>query len=78
MTPTEKKLASLLLNLAADEFSNHGCNDFHLIKDGGLTAEEVRKVQEALFEDGVSDEIYDSEYSMDWMLMRWLAKKVQE
>ena len=78
MTPIEKKLASLLLNLAADEFSNHGCNDFNLIKEGGLTAEEVRKVQEALFEDGISDEIYDSEYSMDWMLMRWVAKKVQE
>ena len=78
MTPIEKKLASLLLNLAADEFSNHGCNDFSLIKEGGLTAEEAKTVQEDLVKDGASDELYDSEYSFDWMLMRWLAKKVQE
>lgn len=28
MTPDELRLAALLLDMAADEFGNHGCNDF--------------------------------------------------
>jgi hypothetical protein len=36
LTPTERRLASTLLDMAADKFSNHGCNDFHFIKDGGV------------------------------------------
>lgn len=38
------KLTSKLLKQAADEFSNHSCNDFDLIKDGDLTEKEVEKV----------------------------------
>lgn len=30
MTPAEKALAARLLRLAADQFDNHGCNDFDL------------------------------------------------
>jgi hypothetical protein len=38
MTAKEKYLASELLEKAADEFSNHGCNDFDFPDD--WTAEE--------------------------------------
>ena len=78
MTPVEKKLASILLNLASDEFDNHGCNDFHLMMDGGLTEEEAKSVQESLVKDGISDEVINSKYSQDSLLMLWLAKKVLE
>jgi hypothetical protein len=76
MTAIERKLASKLLTLAADEFSNHGCNDFHLLEDGDLTEAEAKEVQEALMRDGMSDEVASGFYSWDWLLMRWLAKKL--
>ena len=41
MTPTQKKLAARLLRAAADEFGNHGCNDFDLVVDGGMTVREA-------------------------------------
>ena len=72
----EKKLISKLLNMAADEFSNHGCNDFDLVSDGGLTKEEACKIQESLFADNYMKEKSTKTYTMDWMLMRWLAAKI--
>jgi len=30
VTPSEMKLAGILLEMAADEFGNHSCNDFKL------------------------------------------------
>ena len=30
LTPAHMRLASHLLRMAADEFGNHGCNDFNL------------------------------------------------
>ena len=37
--------------MAADEFSNHGCNDFDLVSDGLLTEKEACKIQKSLFAD---------------------------
>lgn len=78
MTAIEKKLTLALLKLAAEEFDNHGCNDFHLVKDGGLTREEAKKVQEALFKDGMVEKKMNSAYSFDALLMEWLVKKLQK
>ena len=50
MTPVEKKLASKLLDMASEKFSNHGCNDFDLVTEGGLTAEEADVFQRAFYE----------------------------
>jgi len=72
----EKKLISKLLNMAADEFSNHGCNDFDLVSDGGLAKEEAYEIQESLFTDNYIEEKSTKTYTMDWMLMRWLAAKI--
>lgn len=36
LSPAEKKLMRKLMELASEEFSRHGCNDFHLVRDGGL------------------------------------------
>jgi len=41
MTPAEKRFAARLLRMAADEFGNHGSNDFDLVADGGMMAGEV-------------------------------------
>lgn len=30
MSPAEKRLTAALLRLAADQFANHGCNDFDM------------------------------------------------
>ena len=36
MTPADKRLAARLLQVAEEEFGNHGCNDFDLVADGGM------------------------------------------
>ena len=41
MTKNEMKLAAALLDMAADQFSNHGCNDFDL-RQHGLSLPEIR------------------------------------
>ena len=41
MTGAEKRLAARLLQMAADEFSNHGRSDFDLVADGGMMAKEA-------------------------------------
>jgi hypothetical protein len=41
LTTVEKKLVVLLLRMASEEFGNHGCNDFNLVKDGKMTAKEA-------------------------------------
>jgi hypothetical protein len=72
----EKKLAAKLLHMAAERFGNHGCNDFDLVRDGGLTKEETGEVQAALFQDGVEEDMRDDTVTLDWMLMHWLADKI--
>lgn len=72
----EKKLISKLLNIAAYEFSNHGCNDFDLVSDGLLTEKEACKIQESLFADNYVEKKNKGTVCMDWMLMRWLAAKI--
>ncbi len=47
LQPRELKLAAKLLKLASDQFSNHGCNDFDLVIEAGLTPEEAYEVNKA-------------------------------
>lgn len=75
MTKAERKLISILLNLAADEFGKHGCNDFNLIKDGGLTKEEAKEIFDKLNKEMYDEPRNESVYTFDWLLMRWFAKK---
>jgi hypothetical protein len=83
LTPAELKLIKHLLGMAADEFSNHGCNDFQLRKDAKLTDTEAREVVKTFEawvqkEDPKGDITYDpgEDYLIDWLLMKWLASKV--
>ena len=73
MTPAEQKLAAYLLDMAADTFSNHGCNDLKL-RDAGLTPKEVVELQEKLTEDG---EIPEGDFTSDWLAMRHCARAIR-
>ena len=44
LKPYELKLIAKLLEIAADQFANHGCNDFDLVREAGLTPEEAYQV----------------------------------
>jgi hypothetical protein len=76
MTKAELKLLVKLLDMSIHEFSNHGCNDFDLVKDGGLTEKQAYKIQQSLFDDKINDYHSNNLYSMDWLLMLWLKKKI--
>lgn len=77
-TLEERKLIANLLNMAADEFSNHGCNDYPLAN----TQENRQIVSDAYRgdDDEWADEILtfkgEKLYTMDWLLMRHFAQKV--
>lgn len=81
MTPLEKKLVARLLSMASDVFSEHGCNDFDLVGDAGLTPDESLSIQQALH--SWQDDPFapppsaDQHYVMDWMLMRMLADRLK-
>ena len=71
-TKTELEVMAKLLDLAADQFSNHGCNDFEL----PATAENialVRQVEED--EPSVRGDTVDT---LDWCLMYFLKNRCLE
>lgn len=59
MTPAEKKLASALLRMAAEEFGNYGCNDFDLVEDGKMTAKEADALMKTFHERSGSPDDYE-------------------
>jgi hypothetical protein len=77
MNPTMLKLASELLKMAADEFSNHGCNDFEL-DDTPENRELIINMQtEGGWDDPKEVRVHDGKiFTTDWGLMRYLAKKL--
>lgn len=72
------KLLTVLLDRAGNEFSNHGCNDFHLIKDAGLTGEEVPALVAKMRETFPGDEIDEKVYQMDWLLFAFFEKRCRD
>lgn len=75
MTPAEKKLAGKFLHEAAEEFGNHGCNDFDLVKDGKMTAKEADAFQKAFHAWNRSSDEYEpgATYLADFAVMDYLA-----
>lgn len=81
ITPLEARYAAELLDLAADQFSNHGCNDYELEN----TDENWRLVQEMEARNGDSPEYRSRRpaqnktiYTQDFCLMRYLAHKLKQ
>lgn len=75
LTTADLKLLIVLLDKAGDEFCHHGCNDFHLLKDGGLTpgeAEELKSRMQAEFPG--EEDAFDNDCQYDWLLFRRYEK----
>jgi hypothetical protein len=73
MTAAERKLAARLLRLAADRFSNHGCNDFDMaevIPDQTERDEIVRAYHEW---NGDPQDYTEAGEVADYRLMDWMA-----
>jgi hypothetical protein len=76
LTKAERKVLKVLLHKAASEFSNHCCNDFHLVNEAELTEKEVLEVSQSLVDFGFEEEVTDNPCVQDWCLMRMLAHKL--
>jgi hypothetical protein len=78
MNQKEKNLIANLLEMASNEFSNHGCNDYRL---KGWTKEECRELDRKMHEwNGDPEEhCLDEDHSiqMDWCLMAYFANKIR-
>jgi len=78
MTENEKKLAAELLDMASDEFSNHGCNDMDESVYEGWTLEERRKFVKEFWAWNGSPEEYDKNrlHIGDSSLMAFMSHKL--
>jgi hypothetical protein len=79
LTKTHIKLLVPLLKRAAQEFSNHGCNDLNL--DEFLTEEErAAFITEVNAIPNFGDEPFDDDsYALpDWLVMKALIKKLEK
>ncbi len=76
----EFALAGLLLDHAADEFSNHGCNDMEIentpenlqVVRRMIAASDYPEDEPKIVNDGRHICIYD------WMMMRYLSEKLKK
>jgi hypothetical protein len=83
MTPNEQTLLAKLLDMASDEFANHGCNDFPLPNTDENWALYVAMEQRL---DPGGWKMYPQErppldnpiYFMDWMLMRYFQERAEK
>jgi hypothetical protein len=75
MNHAQLKVLARVLDIAADEFSNHGCNDFDLSKQG-LTTEELASFKEGFTQymqnDDPQYEDRSGNYVQDDCVMRYL------
>lgn len=80
MNELEKKLASEILKLASDQFSNHGCNDVSERVWKGWTVEQRQQFVKEYHEYNGDPEEYDPEYLHipDYALMSFLAYKLSK
>jgi hypothetical protein len=73
----ELELTAKILDLASDEFANHGCNDLNL-EQYGLPPETIENLHVAMAAyNGAPDERQHGKYTMDWYLMGYLAYRLR-
>ena len=75
----EKKLAAYFLDLAADEFANHGCNDTEDDAwDGWATEERKKFIADFYLNNNEKKEAEEGHTNLeDWCIMRTLANKLR-
>lgn len=78
-TVKELQLAGRLLECAANEFANHGCNDMSKETWGDMTKTERKAlIKEFHMENGEPDEADEGHSEIeDWVLMGFLAEKLK-
>jgi len=78
LTDKEKKLTAHFLELAADEFGNHGCNNVEERVWAGWTIEERQQFVKEFYESNGDPENYDPNFLHlhDYAIMSFLAKKL--
>lgn len=82
LSSAERKLLRYLLSRAADEFSNHGCNDLDLVKAVGLTATESYEIRKAANDHpviGIEGRVKtprSDHTTYDWHMFQYLAERV--
>ncbi len=73
LTPTQRKIAADMLRMAAEHYSNHGCNDFEL----EYTPEHVEFIKGMIAASDYPEDqpnIHgDQIYTMDWKVMQYLS-----
>jgi len=71
LEPSDLKVLIVLLDRAGDEFANHGCNDFHLLRDAGLAPGEAEELKTRMQVEMPADaEVFDHDCQYDWLLFR--------
>jgi hypothetical protein len=60
--------------------SSHGCNDYSLTRDAGLTAEEANTVREMMYSHLSNDEQYgrNNDVQMDWLVLDCFSCKFKK
>lgn len=80
MTNKEKLFVAALLDLASDEFANHGCNDLSEELEALFTQEEWDAMNKEYHEwNGDPEEFIPGIIlSYDWLWMSWMAEKLRK
>jgi hypothetical protein len=84
LSEEEAEAFIVLLDQASDEFSNHGCNDFDVMRELELSQPEANAaaaaMRRAMIDVGMIDEDYTEmggSYLYDWMLLSLLRCRLQ-
>lgn len=81
MTNNELMIIAELLDMAGDQFSNHGCNDFDLRERSRLTPEEMIELDKDMHDRNGDPEEHDPsrvQWQADFALMIYFADRLRE
>lgn len=78
MDPKHKRLAAKLLELASEQFANNGCNNFDLVKEGGMSTKEAYEFVRAYHSwNGDPEEATKTTNLADFACMAFLASELE-
>lgn len=80
LTTAEIKVFSILLDRAVDERGDHGCNDFSLGDDAGLSLEEINQIDRELrkvFPSDMQERPGIEDNVSDFFLLALLEEKIK-
>ena len=78
LTTNERALAAALLDMAADCFANHGCNDMPDTLTAHWTDDERAAAEKSMTEwNGDAENPFTFRHVMDWCWMSYLADRLR-